>query len=99
MPEAWNAKDERQYGHIVESELERGCAEGLAKEIAARTVNKQRRAEGRVKSGPSRATGNPNTPLADRSMVELRNRAREIRLTGRSTMRKAELIQAIEHAS
>ncbi len=99
MPKVWNAKDERQYEHIVESETERGRAEGLAKEIAARTVNKQRRAEGRVKSGPSRATGNPNAPLADRSMIELRNRARELRLAGRSTMRRAELIEAIEQAS
>lgn len=99
MPEAWNPKDERQYEHIVESERERGRSEGLAQEIAARTVNKQRRAEGRVQSHPSRATGNPNAPLADLSMVELRNRARELRLTGRSTMRKAELIQAIERAA
>jgi hypothetical protein len=47
MP-SWSRKDERQYEHIKESELERGVSEDRAKEIAARTVNKQRREEGRT---------------------------------------------------
>lgn len=48
MPKAWSKKDERQYEHVKESELEQGRSEERAKEIAARTVNKQRSKEGRT---------------------------------------------------
>jgi hypothetical protein len=50
MPKAWSNKDERQYEHVKESELEQGRSTKRAKEIAARTVNKQRSQEGRTKS-------------------------------------------------
>lgn len=51
MPEkSWSKKDERQYEHIRKSELDDGKSEKRAKEIAARTVNKQRQKEGRTKS-------------------------------------------------
>ena len=49
MPKAWNDKDERQYEHVKESEKERGRSTDRAEEIAARTVNKQRKKEGRTK--------------------------------------------------
>jgi len=49
MPNAWSKKDERQYEHVKDSEKERGRSEDRAQEIAARTVNKQRRSEGRTK--------------------------------------------------
>lgn len=49
MPKAWSSKDERQYEHVKGSELDRGRGEDRAEEIAARTVNKQRRSEGRTK--------------------------------------------------
>jgi hypothetical protein len=43
MPQdAWSAKRERQYEHIKESELNQGWSTKRAKEIAARTVNKER---------------------------------------------------------
>ena len=43
MPQdAWSAKRERQYEHIKESELNQGRSTKRAKEIAARTVNKER---------------------------------------------------------
>ena len=46
MPQkSWTAKDERMYKHIKESAQEDGKSEGKAEEIAARTVNKQRREE------------------------------------------------------
>jgi hypothetical protein len=49
MPrKAWSNKDERQYEHVKESEQKRGNKS--AKEIAARTVNKQRKSQGRTKS-------------------------------------------------
>ncbi len=49
MPEAWSQKDERQYEHVRKSEQEQGRSEDRAEEIAARTVNKQRKREGRTK--------------------------------------------------
>jgi hypothetical protein len=50
MPKAWSAKDERQYEHVKESEKKEGRSTEKAKEIAARTVNKERKKEGRTKS-------------------------------------------------
>jgi hypothetical protein len=96
MPQsAWSPKDERQYEHVKESERERGRSEDRAEEIAARTVNKQRFGEGRTQTRVSRATGNPNGRLEDLTLVELRNRARERKIPGRSGMKKSELISAI----
>ena len=51
-----NAKQKRQYKHIKDSALERGTSESRAEELAARTVNKQRRKAGETKSRPRRAT-------------------------------------------
>ncbi len=49
MPKAWSKKDERQYKHIKETEKnEQGRSEERAEEIAAATVNKQRKKEGRT---------------------------------------------------
>lgn len=43
MPQqAWSQKRERQYEHIKESQENRGVPEPTAKEVAARTVNKER---------------------------------------------------------
>jgi hypothetical protein len=50
MPRSWSAKDERQYEHIKKSASSRGRSTKRAKEIAARTVNKQRSQEGRTRS-------------------------------------------------
>ena len=49
MPKEWSDKDERQYEHVKKSEREQGRSDKRAKEIAARTVNKQRSKEGRTK--------------------------------------------------
>jgi hypothetical protein len=50
MPKAWSSKDERQYEHVKASEKKEGKSTERAKEIAARTVNKHRKEEGRTKS-------------------------------------------------
>jgi hypothetical protein len=50
MPKAWSSKDERQYEHVKASEEKEGKPTERAKEIAARTVNKHRKEEGRTKS-------------------------------------------------
>lgn len=93
--QAWSKKDERQYKHIKQSAQDRGRGEDRAEEIAARTVNKERRKEGRTQSEHSRATGNPNLSLEDRSRDELYHRAQELDITGRSNMNKHELVDAI----
>jgi len=95
MP-SWSRKDERQFEHIKDSELERGASEDRAKEIAARTVNKHRRAEGRTPSKRTQGTGNPNVALAERSRDELYNLAKELEIKGRSKMSKDELGRAIQ---
>lgn len=95
MPKAWSNKDERQYQEIKKSETDRGKSESAAKEIAARTVNKQRRNEGRTPNTTSQGTGNPNRRLEARTRDELYNRARELNIDGRSKMDKSALIEAI----
>jgi len=50
MPQrAWSDKRERQYEHIKQGLQQRGQAEDKAKEIAARTVNKERARAGEAK--------------------------------------------------
>ena len=94
MPK-WTDKDERQYEHVKESVLEQGKSEEAAKEVAARTVNKHRREEGRTPNKTTQGTGNPNTALESRTVNELRNIASDAKIGGRSKMNKAELIDAI----
>jgi hypothetical protein len=96
MPDAWSQKDERQYDKIKRSATKSGKSSARAKEIAARTVNKRRSEEGRTESTQSRATGNPNKRLEDRSKSELYNRAKELKIDGRSGMSKAQLAKAIQ---
>ncbi|MGH2633198.1 MAG: addiction module toxin RelE [Tepidiformaceae bacterium] len=99
MPRAWSKKDERQYEHVKASELDEGRSRARATEIAARTVNKQRREEGRTPNRRTTGTGNPNSPLAERSRDELYNLARERSVPGRGTMRKSELVRALQNHS
>ena len=72
-----------------------GDSEDTAQEIAARTVNKRRRKEGRTPNKTSQGTGNPNVEYQDRSVQELRNLAADLKIDGRSKMNKADLVQAI----
>ena len=61
MPQkAWTNKRERQYEHIKDSAKKQGKSTERAKEIAARTVNKQRAQSGETKgskSGGSKSGG------------------------------------------
>lgn len=96
MPTAWSNKDERKYEHIKDSEEERGVPEKRAREIAARTVNKGRRQEGRTPNKRTQGTGNPNRSLSEHTVDELRNQARELKIEGRSKMNKQDLVRAIQ---
>ena len=94
MPRKWSAKRERQYEHIKESEQERGRGEDRAKEIAARTVNKQRREDGETENKKTQGTGSTRSRLENRSLDELKNRANQLGIKS-SRMTKSDLIQAI----
>jgi hypothetical protein len=98
MPKAWSSKDERKYQHIKKAQQERGSPARRAKEIAARTVNRDRRQEGRTPKKSTSGTGNPHRPLEQRTVDELRNRARELEIEGRSYMNKDTLVTAIRDA-
>ena len=95
MPRAWSSKDERMYEHIKESSEKRGVSEDRAEEIAARTVNKERRHEGRTPNKRTQGTGNPNKTLENRTRDEIYNIAKDKNIHGRSKMTKAELVKAV----
>ena len=94
-PKTWRNKDERQYKHVKKQLMDNGKTRKTAEEVAARIVNKQRRIEGKTDNVTTKGTGNPNKKLEDRTRQELYNRARQLRVTGRSKMNKSELIKTI----
>ena len=95
MP-AWTESDEDQYEAIRDSELKRGKPQDAAKELASRIVNKRRRKEGRTPSKTTQGTGNPHRRLENRSVDELRNIVRQLKVEGRSKLtRKDALVAAI----
>ena len=95
MPRGWSNKDERMYEHIRDGQEERGVDEARAEEIAARTVNKHRREEGRTPNRRTQGTGNPTRGYEARTRDELYNLARERDIAGRSRMDKAALVRAL----
>lgn len=95
MPRGWSKRDEEKYEAIKESSLDRGMDEGRAQEIAARTVNKQRRQEGRTPNKHTQGTGNPNRGYEARTRDELYNIAKQKKVPGRSKMSKDELVDAL----
>ncbi|HWK89449.1 MAG TPA: Rho termination factor N-terminal domain-containing protein [Longimicrobium sp.] len=94
MP-SWSKKDEEMYQSIKESSLDRGLDRGRAEEIAARTVNKHRRQEGRTPNQKTMGTGKPGRSLEARTRDELYNIAKQRNVEGRSKMSKAELVEAL----
>ncbi|GGM79132.1 plasmid stabilization protein [Dactylosporangium sucinum] len=110
MPQqSWSNKRERQYEHVKESEEDRGRSAGRAKEIAARTVNKQRASSGearssrsssgssRSSSGSSRSSSGSSRSSSGsaRSKQDLYDEAKRRNIKGRSTMTKTELERAL----
>jgi hypothetical protein len=108
MPQkAWSAKRERQYAHIKESEREQGRSTKRAKEIAARTVNKERARSGeaRESSRTSRQDlssgrrgglrSGTNRPKG-RTKEQLYNEAKRMNISGRSQMNKQQLQRAVD---
>ena len=94
MPKSWGAKRERQYEHIKESEKQEGRSTKRAKEIAARTVNKQRAASGETRSSSSRGGGS-SSRSGGRTKEQLYNEAKRLGIEGRSSMNKEQLQRAV----
>ncbi|MFC8277644.1 plasmid stabilization protein [Streptomyces sp. NPDC057271] len=105
MPRGSSPKRERQYEHIKESALDRGESTKRAKEIAARTVNKERARSGESetasksstedmsssKRGGQRSHSGSQGPTYDQLYAEAQRRG----IHGRSSMNKAELKRSL----
>jgi hypothetical protein len=98
-------KRARQYEHIKDSARKRGESMGKAKEIAARTVNKER-----ARSGQSRTASRSSTQDMSSSRrgglrshsgsqgptsEQLYNEAKKMNIPGRSSMNKSQLQRAV----
>lgn len=102
---AWSAKRERQYAHIKDSLLEGGKPESVSQEIAARVVNKERAQHGESVSTSASSINDMSAGRrgglhshqgpGGRTVLQLRNEARQRGLKGRSRMNKAKLEAAL----
>jgi hypothetical protein len=106
MPQrAWTATRERQYQHIERGLRERGEPESVAKEIAARTVNKERVRTGEARRGSANSSKDISSGRrggirshrgpGGRTKAQLYEEARRTNLPGRSSMSKAQLERAL----
>src|SRR5256714_11736239 len=108
MPQkAWSNKRERQYEHIKESAKEQGASTKRAKEIAARTVNKERARSGEAKessrlsrkdvsSGRRGGQRSGTRGPKGRTKEQLYNEAKRMGTSGRSKMTKQQLQRAVD---
>ncbi|SEE52210.1 hypothetical protein SAMN05216489_06949 [Streptomyces sp. 3213] len=106
MPRGSSAKRERQYEHIKESAEKRGTSESRAKEIAARTVNKERARAGESatasrtsirdkKSAPQRGGERSHSGAQGPTKDQLYAEAKKRGIDGRSSMNKQQLARAL----
>ncbi len=108
MPQrAWSNKRERQYEHIKESEKKQGSSTKRAKEIAARTVNKERARKGEaressrtsrrdISSGRRGGQRSGTSRPKGRTKEQLYNEAKRRNIAGRSKMNKRQLQRAVD---
>jgi hypothetical protein len=108
MPQKqWSAKRERQYEHVKDSAKDRGASTKRAKEIAARTVNKERARSGEAKtssrssrddisSGRRGGLRSGRSGPRGRTKEQLYNEAKRLNIKGRSKMNKAQLQRAVD---
>lgn len=110
MPRGSSSKRERQYEHIKESGEKRGMSEGRAKEMASRTVNKERAQSGESKTASRSSTQGKSASQrgghksqggggssSERTKDELYQEAKKRNIDGRSTMTKQQLKNALGH--
>ena len=108
MPQkTWSNKRERQYEHVKDGAKKRGASTKRAKEIAARTVNKERARSGEAKSSSRASTRDMSSSRRGgqrsgtnrqkgRTKEQLYNEAKRMNITGRSKMNKAQLQRAVD---
>jgi len=108
MPQsAWSSKRERQYEHVKESEKKQGRSTKRAKEIAARTVNKERARSGESKERSRTSTRDMSSGRRGglrsgtrrpkgRTKEQLYNEAKRLNVPGRSQMNKQQLQRAVD---
>jgi hypothetical protein len=105
--QAWSNKRERQYEHIKDSAKKSGESTKRAKEIAARTVNKERARGGEAKtssrtsrqdmsSGRRGGLRSGTNREKGRTKEQLYNEAKKLGIEGRSKMNKAQLQRAVD---
>jgi hypothetical protein len=96
----------RQYEHIKRSQQQRGAPTGRAKEIAARTVQKERARPGEsrqrsrtstrdISSGRRGGQRSGRPGPRGRTRDQLYNEAKQLNIEGRSRMSKAQLQRAV----
>jgi hypothetical protein len=107
MPQkAWSSKRERQYEHIKDSAKEQGASTKRAKELAARTVNKERARSGEAEessrlsrrdlsSGRRGGLRSGTRRPKGQTKEQLYNQAKRLNIKGRSNMNKRQLQAAV----
>ena len=110
MPQqAWSNKRERQYEHIKDSAKDRGMSTKRAKEVAARTVNKERARSGEAREssrssirdmsssrrGGLRSHTGKTGGHSGQTKEQLYNEAKRRGIKGRSRMSKRQLQSAL----
>jgi hypothetical protein len=108
MPQrAWSNKRERQDEHVKESEKQQGRSTKRAKEIAARTVNKERARTGEaqessrtsrrdISSGHRGGLRSGTRRGRGRTKEQLYNEAKRMNIPNRSKMNKQQLQRAVD---
>jgi plasmid stabilization system protein ParE len=107
MPQqAWSSKRERQYEHIKESAKDQGASTKRAKELAARTVNKERARTGEARTSSRSSTRDISSSRRGglrsgtrrskgQTKEQLYNQAKRLNVKGRSRMNKQQLLAAV----
>ena len=100
-------KRARQYEHVKKSERQQGRSEKRAKEIAARTVQKERARSGEsrthsrtstqdISSGRRGGRRSGTSGPKGRTRDQLYNEAKKLNIDGRSKMSKGQLQRAVD---
>jgi hypothetical protein len=100
-------KRERQYEHVKDSAKSQGASTKRAKEVAARTVNKERARAGESRTASRTSTQDKSSGQRGgqrsgtsgprgRTRDQLYNEAKKLNIDGRSSMDKAQLQRAVD---
>ncbi len=103
-----DSKRGRQYEHVKASQLDQGKSESTAEEVAARVVNKEKARHGESRTASKTSTQDPKSSgqrggersgtdkPKGRTRDQLYAEAQKQNISGRSSMNKRELQQAVD---